>query len=153
MKKFALLIALFSMIVSCSSDDSGDGTGGITDSPVSGKLYGQDFNLGGGKASIDEFFGEEMIEIWLTSENLGCETPGLSGFPISIYVPKAEGTHTSGVSVTYRDTESSDYISLATGNTVEIISLTETQVIGKIKSASTTTDNNIEGKFEIEICQ
>lgn len=155
MKKIALLIAMFFAIVSCSSDDSGDsnGGGGISDNVVSGKLYGNNFTLGGGKASPIILSGVESIQIWLTAQDLGCETEGTSDFPISIMTPKAIGTHTTGVSVTFREPNSTDFISLGNGNTIEIISLTDTKIIGKIMAASTVTDNNIEGKFEISICQ
>lgn len=154
MKKIALLIAMFFAVASCSSDDSGDSNGGgITDNKVSGKLYGSDFTLGGGKASLIEFSGVESVQILLTAQDIGCETFGSSDFPITIFTPKAVGTHTAGVSVTFRDTESTDYISVGSGNTLEIISVTDTQIVGKIRAASSSTDNHIEGKFEISICQ
>lgn len=152
MKKIALLIAMFFAVVSCSSDDSSDSNGGITDNPVSGTLYGNDFTLGGGKAYFEEIFGEESVEIWLTADDLGCETLGFTDFPISIIAPRTEGTHTTGVYVTFTDPDSSDFISVSSGNTIEIISLTDTEIVGKIKASSTSTDNAIEGRFEISIC-
>ena len=152
---FALLLFLSVFTFSCSSsDDDNDGNEPttISDNPVSGQLYGEAFTMDGGKAVLREVFDVQSVEIHLTAEDLGCETLGFSDFPITITAPAAVGVHTTDVYASFEDPNSSDYISLSGGITIEIISLGNT-VVGKVLAASTSTESNINGKFDVEICQ
>lgn len=143
------------LFISCSGDDSEENTGGgISNTPVSGKLYGKNFTIGGGKADFITFSGVESADIEITAQNIGCETASTSSnFPILITTPRAVGTYTSNVYVTFHDPDSDAYVSVSGGTTVEITAVTSTLITGKIKTSSTTTDNYINGKFEIPICQ
>lgn len=161
--KFLLCSALIAglTLTSCSSDDSNDnnnggGNGGNANSPVSGTLYGNSFSLGGSKANMIEMSGVESVNVYLTAENLGCETTGSMDFPIQIITPKEVGVHTigQGVMIYFTDPNSTGTNSSASsGSTVEVISVTETTITGIVRASSITTDNNIIGKFETPICQ
>lgn len=153
MKKITIFILLAFLGFSCTDDSDENSTGAISNSPVSGKLYGSDFTIGGGKGIFDDVFGVESVELYLTAEDLGCETLGFSDFPIIVIAPSEVGTHTTNVFVTFNDPNSSDFISLSGGLTVEIISITDDLVVGKVKAASSSTENAIEGKFEIPMCE
>lgn len=154
MKKISIFILLAFLSFSCSDDsDENSNDGAISNNPVSGELYGNAFTIGGGKGIFDEVFGVESVELYLTSEDLGCETLGFSDFPITVTAPREVGVHTTDVYATFNDPDSSDFISLSGGITVEIISITDDLVVGKVRAASTSTDNSIEGKFELPICE
>ncbi|MCA6422832.1 MAG: hypothetical protein IM568_08460 [Flavobacterium sp.] len=154
MKKISIFILLAFLSFSCSDDsDENSNDGAITNNPVSGELYGTPFTIGGGKGVFDEVFGVDSVELYLTTEDLGCETLGFSDFPITIIAPRIVGVHTTDVYATFNDPDSSDFISLSGGITVEIISITDDLVVGKVRAVSTSTDNSIEGKFELPICE
>lgn len=156
MKKLStVVLSLFMLsILSCSSDEESDNNTGteISNNPVSGKLFGKSFQMNSNKARSADIFGNPSVEIYLTAQNLGCEVLGTAGYPVYIVAPRVVGIHTNNVFVTFNDPDSDDFISLSSGITVEIISLDETSVVGKVKAASTSTDSSINGKFESTFC-
>lgn len=150
-----IVLSLFMLtVMSCSSDeDSGSGdTKAISNNPVSGKLFGKTFQMNSNKARNANIFGEESVEVYLSAENLGCGVLGTSGYPIYIVAPRKVGVHTTNVFLTFNDPNSDDFISLSNGLTIEIISISETSVVGKVKAASQSTESSIEGKFESTFC-
>lgn len=159
MKKLSLCLLLaLSVLTSCSDDDSNNtdtnSGGGLTNNPLSGTVYGQDFTIQGGRAQHVTMFNVESISIDVSALALGCGAPSTdTSFPIRIVAPRQEGTFTTDVYVTFNDPNSTDYVSVSGGNTVEITSLTATTVKGKVRSGSTTTNNYINGSFELPICQ
>lgn len=148
-----------SLCISCSDEDTDTNKNayGFSGNPISGTLYGRNFTMRGGRAARVNMFNVESIEIQLSAQNLGCEAAsGSANFPIRITAPRATGVYTEDVYVTYEDPDSDSYVSVASGmggNLMEITSITETKVTGNIISSSTTTNNNINGSFEIPICQ
>jgi len=153
-KNLSFLFLLFTLLLSCSdSSDDKVKEDGISNNPLSGELYDSNFTIGGGKGALANVFGVDSFELYFTSQNLGCETLGFSDFPITLITPRQIGVFTNDVYLTFNDPNSSDFISLSSGITVEILSITDNLVIGKVKGASSSTDNFIEGKFEIPICQ
>lgn len=151
MKKIAFYSALFLTVLlsSCSSDEDSTTTDttGLSNNPVSGKLYGNNFTLVGSRGSVSG----EFITLELSAQSVGCDG-SIESFPISVYAPSAVGTYTTGVSVTFEDTNSSDFVSVSGGITVEIQSIGAT-IVGRVKAASISTDNNINGKFTVPVCQ
>jgi hypothetical protein len=119
----------------------------LSNNPVSGKLYGNNFTLVGSRGSVSG----EFITLELSAQSVGCDG-SIESFPISVYAPSAVGTYTTGVSVTFEDTNSSDFVSVSGGITVEIQSIGAT-IVGRVKAASISTDNNINGKFTVPVCQ
>lgn len=154
MKKITVI--LFALIAfSCSDSDSPEEEiiTGISDNSVSGKLYGANFALNGGKGFLTNVVGVDSYELYFTSQDLGCETTEFSGFPITLTAPREIGTHTTNVYLKFRDPNSSDFVNTSSGITVEIISNSNNLIVGKVRGAAVTTDNSIEGRFEIPICQ
>jgi hypothetical protein len=156
MKKLStIFVSLFILIcISCSSDEETNikGNDEISNNPVSGKLYGSSFTMNSSKARNAVVFGNESVEVYLSSQNLGCGILGTSGYPIYIVAPRTVGTHTSNVYVTFNDPNSSGFISISSGVTVEIISINGTTVIGKVRATSQSTVSEINGKFESTFC-
>lgn len=159
MRKLFLSLFVSIALFSCSTDDSSNNNGSdagdadISDSPLSGELFGEEFIANGSRADYREQFGENVILIQLSNEGLGCETGEFSGdFPISIATPTAEGTYDKNVYVTFTDPNSSDFISTSGGIDMEVISVTEETVEFKISVKSGTTANNLEGKYTATFC-
>lgn len=156
MKKLSAIITFFLVLtfISCSTDEETNtiDNGEISNNPVSGELFGSSFTMNSNKARNAIVFGIESVEIYLSAQELGCEILGTSGYPIYIVAPKAVGTHTTNVFVTFNDPDSDDFVSISSGITVEIISINESSVVGKVKAASTSTDSSINGKFESTFC-
>lgn len=156
MKKLsAIFVSLFILTaLSCSSDEETDTIDNdeISNSPVSGELFGSSFTMNSSKAQNATIFGEESVEIHLSAQDLGCDVPGTAGYPIYLVAPRTVGVHTTNVYVTFNDPDSDDFISLSSGFTVEIMSIDETHVVGKVKVASQSTESSINGKFDSTFC-
>ena len=88
----------------------------------------------------------------MTAQDLGCETLDFSDFPITVTAPAAVGTYTTDVYVSFNDPDSSDFVSVSGGVKVEIISIGN-RVVGKILASSISTDNTINGTFDIAVCE
>lgn len=71
--------------------------------------------------------------------------------PISITAPNEEGVYDSRIYVSFNDPDSDDFISVSSGFKLEIISLTADAVEFKIKVESGTTDNKLEGMYQVAI--
>lgn len=151
MKKitFCSALLLTTLFFSCSStDDTDENTSdNLLNTPVAGTLYGSPFTLVSSRAVIVQ----DLIEIDLSALTTDCDGSSES-FPIAVYVPNAVGTYTSNVTVTFEDTETTDFVNVSGGITVEIQSIGNT-VVGRVKAASTSTDNEINGKFTATVCQ
>lgn len=148
-----LILAL--VFASCSSDDdSGNNNGGseIPDTLASGELFGEPFTANGSSADLTEGFGEERITVFLSSEDVDCETNQFSdAYTITISGPRSEGT-TTDVFVNFSDPNSEGFISVGSGIDYEIISITDTEIEAKIRVSSSDGENNLEGKFTAPIC-
>ncbi|MFC0521471.1 hypothetical protein ACFFGL_12265 [Mesonia maritima] len=148
-----LILAL--VIESCSSDDdssSDNGGSEIPDTLVSGELFGEPFTGNGSSAYVIETFDEERLSVFLSSEDVGCETNQFSeAYTITISGPRTEGS-TNDVFVSFSDPNSEDFITVGSGIDYEIISITQTEIEAKIRVNSSDGKNNLEGKFTAPIC-
>jgi hypothetical protein len=162
MKRFMYLnfLVLALVFAGCSSDDDSDndnnGNGGsdIPDTLASGELFGEPYTANGSSADLTEAFEEERITVFLSSEDVGCETNQFSeAYTITISGPRAEGMHTTDVFVNFSDPNSEGFVSVGSGITYEIISITDTEIEAKIRVSTTEGEgNNLEGKFTAPIC-
>ena len=151
MKRIAFYSVFFltTLLFSCSSTEETDdnSTSGLSNNPVSGTVYESSFALGGGRANV----ATDYVTIELSSQSIGCDDSS-SDFPITVYVPNAVGTYTTDVSVTFEDPNTDDFVSVSGGVIVEIQSI-GTSIVGRVKATSISTDNSINGKFTIPVCQ
>ncbi|MFL9843041.1 hypothetical protein [Flavobacterium rhizosphaerae] len=154
-KMFLSAFVAATLLVSCSSDDSDDtnSNGGFSNGPVSGTIYNEDFTAAGGVARPITLSSTESLYIYLGTSALNCES-STANTPIWITVPAAEGTYkpqTDG-HVQFRSTDG-DSFEGAIDAEIEITSITETSVKGKVKATGFDDDeNNINGTFEVPYC-
>lgn len=146
-----------SVFVACSDDDNdsnnNNNDGGWSNNPAAGRLYGEDFNSQSGKSKFISFYDVQSIQLELSSELFNCSAPSSEEyFPIKIIVPRSEGIHTSNVYVGFSDPNSTDYVNVSSGNIVEITELTPQRVKGRIKTSSVSTDNSLNGTFNVPVC-
>lgn len=151
----AIILMLFT-ISGCSKNEDEDVKEEVVsekllDTPVAGKIYDTTFKINnkGGYANNITINGIESIDIYLTSEEVGCDAPSGTKFPAIITTPRAIGTHTSKTSIFFKDPKSTDFVSVS-NVTVEIISV-GTTVVGKVMGSS--SNSNINGKFEVPYCK
>ena len=146
------ITALFAF--SCSSDDADNTTpeDQFLNTPVAGTVYGEAFviSANGGRASNILSNEVEKVYIYLTAENFGCDAPDAAEFPVTLLVPRTVGVHTTNVSASFKDMNSTDFVSTSNIK-VELISIGET-VVGRVMGTSVSTDNTINGKFEVPYC-
>lgn len=157
MKKllYGISAMLLTFNISCVSDeDTNIPEETISNNPVTGTVYGSTFTVNpeGGKASNILSNGIEGVYIHLTATTVGCglEPEGFE-YPITIFSPRAIGTHTTNTSIFFKDLESDAFVSAAGQITVEIISVGET-VVGRVLAPAFYYDNHINGRFEVPYC-
>ena len=149
------MLVAASLLVSCGgSDDSTDAVvkDGFANTPVSGTVYNKTFTVGGGKARSISLNGTESLYIHLTPAAIDCDATDLG--PIWITVPAAVGTYTPATKGTlqFQDKES-DGFEGATDAEIEIISITDTKVIGRVKASGFYEgENDINGTFSVQYC-
>lgn len=152
------MVVAFSLS-SCSKDDvkkDDKGTGySFKDQDASGEIEGDSWTYEDGY--VKEIIGgddELTVNLFLTQDDDVCKVVIADGGNVSFVVPNATGVYEvtgdiTGFTVSLVDTELSTH--LATSGAVEIVSITETSVTGKIDVKS--DDNNyINGNFTIDFC-
>ncbi|GAL62416.1 hypothetical protein [Algibacter lectus] len=138
------LTLLISLMISCSDDDnSGDN---ISNQILQGQVFGNDFTALGGKA----FDSGEDISVNITNIVADCESSVLDyDLEISTYVTPEVGVY-EGINVVFNKEGEAPYNYLDA--TVEVTSLTETEITVKIK-ADSSSDKTVEGTFTVPYCQ
>lgn len=139
---------------SCSSDKETNNTDDttISSSAASGKVYNTAFTFKGGYARTINESGVNKFTIYLSSQNLNCNDSGLDAFPIRISTPVTVGLNTSNVYIVFNSLTNDDYVSVTSGVQVQIESIGAT-LKGRVKGSSLdAAENNINGTFEVPIC-
>ncbi|MBY8962349.1 hypothetical protein KJK34_06265 [Flavobacterium sp. D11R37] len=161
MKKFFYsAIVAAALMVSCSDDDSSDNNNnnnnnsdGFSNNPVSGVIYNEDFDLGGGTATPITLNGVESLNIDLSESDITCDDTNEQ--PIWITVPAAVGSYSrqdGEVTVQFRDVNGDSFEGSLDAE-VEITEMTETMVKGRIMAGGfDETENSINGTFEVTYC-
>lgn len=140
------LVLFISLIVSCSSDDDNINENNIANQTLQGTVFGNDFTALVGKA----FDSGDDISVNITNIVADCDSSVLDyDLEISTYVTAEVGVY-EGINVVFnKDGETPhNYLS----GTVEVTSLTETEITVKIK-ADSSDNNNIEGSVTVPYCQ
>ncbi|MEL0652815.1 hypothetical protein V6246_15445 [Algibacter sp. TI.3.09] len=139
------LTLLISLMISCSDDDDNSGDN-ISNQILQGQVFGNDFTALGGKA----FDSGEDISVNITNIAADCESSVLDyDLEISTYVTPEVGVY-EGINVIFNKDGEAPYNYLAA--TVEVTSLTETEITVKIK-ADSSSDKTVEGTFTVPYCQ
>ena len=139
------LTLLISLMISCSDDDDNSGDN-ISNQILQGQVFGNDFTALGGKA----FDSGEDISVNITNIAADCESSVLDyDLEISTYVTPEVGVY-EGINVVFNKDGETPYNYLYA--TVEVTSLTETEITVKIK-ADSSSDKTVEGTFTVPYCQ
>ncbi len=132
-------------MISCSDDDDNSGDN-ISNQILQGQVFGNDFTALGGKA----FDSGEDISVNITNIVADCESSVLNyDLEISTYATPEVGVY-EGINVVFNKEGEAPYNYLDA--TVEVTSLTETEITVKIK-ADSSSDKTVEGTFTVPYCQ
>ncbi len=153
MKKLFWSLVVLITFVSCSSDN--DDSSSISNQILTGTVEGQAFTFMGGQAFFRSSTSTEEITIYLTNEDLGCETDIFDyELTISATVPNMVGVYTD-INIVTQDGNNTPFNSL--GETVEITSVSATEISGKMKlnkeGSEMFAESIFEGSFTVSICE
>ena len=153
-------IGLCLLLASCSSDKEAPAYS-FTDQNLAGMIEGVDWSYGDGYADItgEGETAKLHVTLVLPSEGEGCDILA-EGDRVFFSFPKYEGLHILKVdfdnieasrTVTLFDSEETMNV-VATQGAVEITSISETEVKGRI-DARAYDDNFVNGNFTVPLCQ
>lgn len=154
MKRFILICFTALSITSCSKDDNNDS--GIKNQILTGTVEGEPFTFKGGKAFLTGSLIKdvEQVSINLTNFEANCDTDIFDfELEISAWIPREVGVHT-GINIVTQDGSNIPFNN--DKQTVEITSISDTEISGKMKlnkSGSDLFEESIfEGTFTIPLC-
>ena len=143
LKLSALIIFVF--LASCSTED--DNNSDISNSNLSGTVFGESFTSQGGKA----FNSGDNISINITNINANCTSTVLDyDLYVSTTVLFEVGTYNNVNVVFHKDDETNPLNVLQ--STVIIEEITATSITVKIKSEADFSDNSVAGTFTVDYC-
>jgi len=165
MKRLSLLLMLAAIVFisSCGSDDEPGADYNFVEQVAQGVIEGDDWTLGSGTASATEdqdgnkIYSVNMYSAQETMQD-ACGFFGADFDKIFFSIPTEVGVYAlsfdlssfSGRTATLYDNETGLNV-IASDGAIEIVEVTETQVIGKVDIRS-GTDNNINGNFTLDLC-
>lgn len=151
----ALLVSI--IFVSACGDDEGE-SGGVNfiDQNLQGSIDGVDFNLGEAKAVISN--GTISVDMFDTNEEIDDVCTAFGGDEVRVFfsIPSEVGVtnlnldFTSGQTITLFNPATTLNIIAAEG-AIEILTITETQVTGRIDARAGDGDQ-VNGNFTLTIC-
>ena len=134
--KFILVLAF----ISCTNDDA------ITDANLSGKVLGESFTALGGNA----FTVDNNLSIQISSISADCDSEiALHDYFLSFEVPKGTGPFID-IELTFAGNDKS--VVEYSDATIIITAIKSASITGKIV-ANFNADNNVEGTFEVPLCE
>lgn len=138
---FVLFLTLF---ISCSDDDTTEGI--VSNQPLQGKVFGGDFTALGGKS----FESGSKVSINITNVAADCSS---TIFDYDSYI-STEVTAKVGVynNVNVAFHKKGETVVNVIQSTVEITSITDSQIMVKVKSNSSTS-NVVDGIFTVSYCK
>ena len=144
--------------ISCESDDGPSYK--FLDRDLSGEIDNEAWAYEDGYAEIDDFGGEEMLDINLTlvQAQSGCDIFIPEGNQVFFSVPNAVGLYklsfdfNGGESQTVTLWDDSKSLNIICGDgAVQILSITANEVSGRIDARS-DKDSHVNGNFTLNIC-
>jgi hypothetical protein len=160
MTKGILALAMIVTLMSCGKDDEGPAYEFI-DQPLQGKIGGVDFMMKDGK--VEEGFFEEdgwFIEIYGETEVAdACDVEIAETNYLFFNIPLEVGLYKlyfklstfEGQLVNLYDVEGEDMQNLASSGAIEILSVSETDVTGRM-DARFNNQNTVNGNFTVAFC-
>ena len=153
-------IGLCLLLASCSSEEEAPAYN-FTDQELAGMIEGKDWSYGDGYADItgEGETSKLHVTLVLPSDGEGCDILA-DGDRVMFSFPKYAGLHI--LKMDFDDIENSRTVTLfddeetlnviATQGAVEITSITDTEVKGRI-DARAYDDNFVNGNFTVPLCQ
>lgn len=160
-KRFVRFLPTLSLVLllACGDDEDPKSSYSFKDQDVSGEIEGDSWTYADGYVEESEFDGEEVLDITLTLEQDGsvCDI-FTEGDRVFFFVPKAVGVYKlsfdlnsfDGQTVTLFDEEET-LNTIATEGAIEILSISETEVTGRIDARS-DGNNHVNGNFTVSFC-
>lgn len=153
-------VLVLTLLLGCSDDDAKkNGAYSFKDQDLSGEIEGYSWTYADGLVNESTFDDEEVLDITLTLGQAGsiCESFP-EGDRVIFFVPNTVGlyklsfdlTSFDGQVVTLFDDEQT-LNTIATKGAIEIISISETTVTGRI-DARADGDNYVNGNFAVSFC-
>ena len=155
MKKILVLFLLSIIIIGCSKDGESD-SGDIKDQVLTGIVQGKPFTFKGGKSFGTTTFDDEPgISLNLTNVTANCDAAVFDfELRINAVVPNKVGVF-NDINIVDQDGDDIPFNNL--DKTVEITSLSATEVSGKMKlnrpETSIAEESVFEGTFTLTICE
>lgn len=155
------LVLIAALLFSCSDDDSEKKSSySFKDQDLSGEIEGDSWTYEDGFVEEGTFDDEEILDIslFLAQEDPACATFQREGDEVFFFVPNAVGLYKlsfdlssfDGQTVTLLDEEEMLNV-IATEGAIEILTITETQVTGRIDARS-DGQNYVNGNFTVSFC-
>ena len=155
-KLFYSMFIAAALTTSCSSDDDSGSTpvaGEFSNSPVSGVIYGEQFTIGGGKATSIELNDVPSFYIYLNQNDINCDDSVSN--PIWISVPSEVGVYErqeGEMTLQFRDVNGESFEGSSDAK-IEITEITDTMIKGKVMGDGFDEgENSINGTFSVQYC-
>ena len=127
---------------------------------VRGKVYGKSYTTASGRAKTDISiaYNTERVEVNLSADSkFSCSSPETRSYSVYFRVPKKVGIYTAAsndIWLGFDDSASDNSIGFVGADAVvEIKSIANGRVTGKISFADQTTDSSVDGTFDVPLCQ
>lgn len=159
MKKlfYSMFIAV-ALMTSCSSDDDSNTSGNpsngdFSNNPVAGVIYGEQFTIGGGKATSIQLNDVPSFYIYLNQNDINCDDSVSN--PIWISVPSEVGVYErqeGEMTLQFRDVNGESFEGSSDAR-IEITEITDTMITGKVMGDGFDEgENSINGTFSVQYC-
>jgi hypothetical protein len=152
-------VLALTFLLACSDDDE-KSSYSFKDQDLSGEIEGDSWTYEDGFVEEGTYEDEEVLDISLFLDQgvPACETFSREGDQVFFFVPNAVGLYKlnfdlssfDGQTVTLFDDEETLNV-IATEGAIEILSITETEVTGRI-DARADGNNHVNGNFTVSFC-
>ena len=159
MQRFARpFLFLFFLSITISCKKSKDQPAPAAPSVVHGKVYGKDFVMASGRANTDVSNGIERVIVNLSANaSFNCASAERMTYSVYFRVPKKVGIYTAAsndIWLGFDDTTSENSVGFVGADSiVEIISVSNGRVNGKISFSDQRSDSSVAGTFDVAFCQ